>query len=90
MFSILFEACSCGTTCCNAHAMCCQMSLSQGMSQKARYNSVYNSTLSLNEMLKIWKETVVTCCKFEEIIVEMLSMKETQIILYSPFSVIAF
>lgn len=46
------------------------------MSQKARYNNVYNSTLSLNEMLKILKETVVTSCKFEEIIVEILSMKE--------------
>jgi hypothetical protein len=60
------------------------------MSRKARYSNVYNFTFSLNEMLKIWKKTVVTCCKFEEIIVEMLSMKETQLITCSPFSVITF
>lgn len=36
-FSIHFEACSYGTTCCSAHAMCCQMLPSKRMSQKAPY-----------------------------------------------------
>jgi hypothetical protein len=41
---------------------------------------MFITTFSLNEMLKIWKETVMTCCKFEEIVLEMLLMNETQII----------
>jgi hypothetical protein len=28
-------------------------------------------------MKKIWNSTVMDCCKFEEIILEMLFMKET-------------
>jgi hypothetical protein len=46
-FSILCEACSCGTTCCSAHAMFCQMLPNQMMSQKARYNNIYNCNFSL-------------------------------------------
>jgi hypothetical protein len=53
------------------------MLLNRGMSRKARYSNDYNFTFSLNEILKMWKETVMACYDFEEIVVEMLTVKET-------------
>jgi hypothetical protein len=48
---------------------------------------MFRTPLSLL-MKKIWNSTVMACCKFEEIILEILFMKETQINLYSPFIII--
>jgi hypothetical protein len=83
-FSILFKACSCGTTCCSALAMCCQMLPSQRMSQKARYDDVYNCNFSLSEMLMgySWHEGCVEdsggkCYKFEENLPEILALRKT-------------
>jgi hypothetical protein len=77
VFSTLFEACSCGIFCCSARTMCYQMLLNQGMSRKAPYSNDYNFTFSLNEILKMWKETVRACCEFDEIVVETLTVRET-------------